>query len=62
MSIAEDYKGLANDRTPYEDRAEECASLTLPYTFPDSSLKGQDNLEREFVQGFGAMLVNHFCW
>ena len=60
MSIAEDYKGLANDRTPYEDRAEECASLTLPYAFPDDSLKGQDNLEREFVQGFGAMLVNHF--
>jgi len=60
MSIEEDYKKLTTDRTSYEDRAEECATLTLPYTFPDENLKGQDNLDREFVQGFGAMLVNHF--
>lgn len=59
MSIEEEYLKLEKDRTPYEDRAEECASLTIPSAFPDDALKGQDNLDREYVQGFGAILTNH---
>lgn len=53
------YKTLANLRTPYDDRSEECAELTLPYAYLEESHSGQDALERDYIQGFGAMLVNH---
>lgn len=58
-TISERYNQLKTIRTPYDDRAEQCAKLTLPYTFLDENHKAQDSLSRDYVQGFGAMLVNH---
>lgn len=53
------YHQLKTLRTSYDDRAEQCAELTLPYAFPDETMNAQDSLNRDYIQGFGAMLVNH---
>lgn len=53
------FEDLKGDRQPYLDRAEECAKHTLPYAFVEENFKGQDDLERYFTQGYGAMLVKH---
>lgn len=57
--IASRYETLKTIRTPYDDRAEECAELTLPYAFIEDNFNSQNNLARGYTQGFGAMLVNH---
>ncbi len=41
------------------DRAELCAELTIPYLFREEGSSAQDDLSREYVQGYGAKLVNH---
>lgn len=50
---------LDKDRGSTIDRAELCAKLTLPYLFMEEGSSAQDDLSREYVQGFGATLVNH---
>jgi len=58
-TIKERYDKQKNTRQPYLDRAEECAKHTIPYAFIEDTLTGQDDLERYFSQGYGAMLVKH---
>ena len=53
------YDELDSDRGSVLDRAELCATLTVPYLFMEESASSQDDLEREYVSGYGAKLVNH---
>ena len=59
ITIAERYGQLDTDKNSTSTRAEDCALLTLPYAYPEENIKSQDNLNRGYTQGFGAMLVNH---
>lgn len=57
--LASLFQELDGERTGVMDRAELCASLTVPYLFVEDNQTGEDDLEREPVQGYGAKLVNH---
>lgn len=58
-TIEQEYLRLANDRKPYEDRAEDCSKLSLPSVFAEETFKAQDDLERGYAQGFMADLVKN---
>jgi len=53
------YDELDSDRGSVTDRAELCAKLTVPYLFMEESATSQDDLDREYISGYGAKLVNH---
>ena len=53
------FDELNSDRGSVLDRAELCATLTVPYLFMEESATSQDDLNREYVSGYGAKLVNH---
>lgn len=50
---------LAKGRGAIIDRAVLCSELTIPYLFMEDGASAQDDLERNYVQGYGAKLVNH---
>jgi len=53
------FDDLNSSRGAVIDRALLCAKLTIPYLFREVTSTDADDLEREYVQGFGAKLVNH---
>ncbi len=53
------FETLDGDRQSTVDRAILCSELTIPHLMRDDSASEQDDLSREYVQGFGAKLVNH---
>lgn len=55
----EKFETLDGDRSSTLDRAVQCAEYTVPYLFREDSATQSDDLVREYVQGFGAKLVNH---
>lgn len=59
VTAAKRYSELDKERKPTLDRAELCSELTIPYLFREDGASAQDDLERKYVQGFGAKLVNH---
>ena len=56
---SERYAELSKERGPTFDRAELCSELTVPYLFREEGSTAADDLTRNYVQGFGAKLVNH---
>jgi len=52
------YLRLEGAKRATTDRAEICAKMTLPYAFMRIGTTSQDNLQRNYTQGFGAGLVN----
>ena len=61
-TIQSEYnKYVSEDRKPYEDRAEVCAKLTLPFLFTESSFNRNEALEDNYVQSLGARAVNHLA-
>lgn len=58
-TASERFAELSKGRGPITDRAELCSELTIPYLFREESATSADDLERKYVQGFGAKLVNH---
>ena len=56
--IKQDYDKFSDKRTPYEDRAETYAKVTLPFIFPEESSNGSTDLEDNLVQSLGGMGVN----
>jgi len=55
----ERYGELEKDKGSVISRAELSAQLTIPYLFMEDGSSSQDDLERKYVQGYGAKLVNH---
>lgn len=53
------FSGLDGARSSVIDKAIECSELTVPSVFREDTATAQDELSREYVQGFGAKLVNH---
>ncbi len=53
------YAELEDDKSYTTDRAELCAKMTLPYAAMEEDSSAQDELQRNYTQGFGAKLVNH---
>lgn len=53
------YSELDKERQPTIDRANLCSELTIPYLFREDGASAADDLERRYVQGYGAKLVNH---
>lgn len=53
------FATLDSDRGSTLDRAVLCSELTVPYIFMEDGSSAQDDLSREYVQGFGAKLVNN---
>jgi hypothetical protein len=53
------WNNLDGNRSTTMDRAIECSELTIPYLFREDTKKAQDDYEYNYVQGFGAKLVNH---
>lgn len=53
------FSNLDSDRGSTIDRAVLCSELTVPYLFMEDGSSAQDDLSREYVQGFGAKLVNN---
>lgn len=56
---SERFDNLDGERGSVTDRAELCAELTIPYIFTEDGSTDADDLSREYVQGYGAKLVNH---
>jgi len=56
--IKSQYDKLLDIRTPYEDRAEDYAKVTLPFIFPSDTTNGSTDLEDNLVQSLGGMGVN----
>lgn len=59
VTAAARYDELDKERQPTLDRAELCSELTIPYLFREDGATAADDLERKYVQGYGAKLVNH---
>lgn len=57
-SAANRYAELDKDRSTTLDRAELCSQMTIPYLFMEDGSSAQDDLDRNYVQGYGAKLVN----
>lgn len=53
------FEEMDGNRTAVIDRGILCAELTIPYLLREDNASDQDDLAREYVQGFGAKLVNH---
>lgn len=60
LSAAELYRKLAPERTPYIDRAIECAALSIPALFPKKGSTGKTKLVTPF-QSIGARGVNNLA-
>ena len=58
-SLSARYTQLEDGKSSTEDRAELCAKMTIPYAFMEEDSSSQDDLQRNYTQGFGAGLVNH---
>lgn len=54
------YTQLQSTRTPYLDRARQCAKLTLPYLFPPEGSTGSNTLPTPY-QGVGARGTNNLA-
>jgi len=59
IKAAARYAELDKERGPTLDRAELCSEMTIPYLFMEDGSSAQDDLTRNYVQGYGAKLVNH---
>lgn len=59
LNASSRFKELDGNRTTVRDRAVLCSEMTLPYLVRETSATENDDLSREYVQGFGAKLVNH---
>jgi len=59
ITSAERYAELDKERGATIDRASLCSELTIPYLFREEGATAADDLERKYVQGYGAKLVNH---
>lgn len=59
VTAAERYSDLNKERQPTIDRATLCSELTIPYLFMEDGATASDDLTRNYVQGYGAKLVNH---
>ena len=55
-SVGDELDGA---RSTTLDRAVQCAEFTIPYVFREEGSTANDDLAREYVQGYGAKLVNH---
>lgn len=53
------YLQLEDGKSSTSDRAELCAKMTIPYAYMEEDSSSQDDLQRNYTQGFGASLVNH---
>jgi hypothetical protein len=53
------FDDLNKDRSAVVDRAKLCAELTIPYLYTEDGSSQSDDLTREYVQGYGAKIVNH---
>ena len=53
------YTQLEDGKSSTSDRAELCAKMTLPYAYMEEDSSAQDDLNRNYTQGYGASLVNH---
>ena len=52
------YAQLEPDRKPYEDRAEDICSITLPYVFTDDSFNPNTDTPYTIAQSFNGALVS----
>lgn len=59
VKASDRYSTLDSERGTTLDRAVLCSELTVPYIFMEDGSSAQDDLSREYVQGFGAKLVNN---
>ena len=59
MTPAEFYAQGLTDRSPFEDRAEKFAKLTIPAIFRVRGSSGSDELDDEIVQSLGAKAVKN---
>lgn len=59
VKLEERYTKLKKDRTPFTDRAEEQALVSIPYVFVEDGHTSKDYLNRNYTQGFIAQLVNN---
>lgn len=59
ITAKERFSTLNSNRGSTIDRAVLCSELTIPYLFMEEGSSAQDDLSREYVQGFGAKLVNN---
>lgn len=53
------WNKLDGDRSAVIDRALESSELTIPYLFREDTATASDDYDYQYVQGFGAKLVNH---
>lgn len=58
-TLASRYTQLEDGKSSTSDRAELCAKMTIPYAYMEEDSSSQDDLQRNYTQGFGASLVNH---
>ncbi len=57
---SEYYKKVKSDRTPYEDRAEKMAKVSIPALMRDKSWTNSSTTPDSYGQAFGARCVNNF--
>lgn len=53
------WNTLDGDRSSTIDRAMDASEVTVPYLFREDTSKAQDDYDYNYVQGYGAKLVNH---